>query len=116
MITGKIEYVWKFQTDEDREEWSKVCDSDWGEGYSSVMLGPSASGKFYRLHLFFLSPYSKIARLSFFSVSKLAGRSTLFSGEIATRLPPDGRIAYAGYANMKSNLKLMSFARTKVME
>jgi len=101
--------VWTFQTDEDRNQWTKVCDADWGEGYSSVMLGPSASGEF-NLICFLWNRGS----LSEFIPLTFPGRGTLFSGDIVTRLPPDGRIAYAGYANIKSKNKFKSFARVKV--
>jgi hypothetical protein len=41
----------------------------------------------------------------------ISGRGAIFSGELVTRPPPDGRTGFAGYANIKSVMRRRSFYR-----
>ena len=77
---------WGFQTQEEVDEWIPTQDSDWGEGYSSAE--------------FRLSPLGH----------------AVWSGDLSTRVPADGRTQAAGYVNIASKKKMMSFAREKLME
>ena len=77
---------WGFQTQEEVDEWIPTQDSDWGEGYSSAELKLSPLGH------------------------------AVWSGDLSTRVPADGRTQAAGYVNIAAKKKMMSFAREKLME
>ena len=77
---------WGFQSEEELGEWILTKDSDWGEGYSAAE----------------------------FSLSPLG--HAVWSGDLSTRVPADGRTQAAGYVNIASKKKKLSFAREKLME
>jgi len=77
---------WDFQTEADMAEWILTKDSDWGEGYSAAE----------------------------FSLSPLG--HAVWRGDLSTRVPADGRTQAAGYVNIASKKRRLSFAREKLME
>ncbi len=77
--------MWKFDSEEAlKKQWVTTADSDWGEGYSSCSLSLSPSGK-----------------------------TALFSGELSTRVPQDGRLVKAGYCTLNSVKQRRAFNRYK---
>lgn len=83
---GEYRTEWAFDTEERRNDWIVTADSTWGEGFSTGTLTESPTrGK------------------------------ALFSGELITRPPNDGRTKRAGYVNMKSVIQRLSFYRTKTL-
>lgn len=77
---------WGFQTETEVSDWILTQDSDWGEGYSAAELSLSPLGH------------------------------AVLRGELSTRVPADGRTQAAGYVNIASKKKKLSFAREKLME
>lgn len=84
---GQRRKEWGFQSELDMAEWIVTKDADWGEGYSSA-----------EFHL------------------NNAGTGGVFSGNLSTRVPQDGRTMTSGYANIASMTRRKSFARMKIME
>lgn len=87
VLEGGTRKEWGFQSEVEMMEWVLTKDSDWGEGYSSAE----------------------------FKLNDSATAATL-SGELSTRVPNDGRIDNAGYVNITSINKRMSFGRLKLLE
>lgn len=83
---GETDVVWKFNTQENLDKWIITSDKDHGEGYSSCSLETSPNGK------------------------------GVFSGELITRVPKDGRIQRAGYCNMRSQRARKSFKRDSYLD
>ena len=84
---GDTRVEFTFDSESDLDRWVTTADSDWGEGYSTCALTRSpSSGK------------------------------ALFSGELSTRVPQDGRIKRAGYVNLGSVEQLKSFGRKKQLD
>ncbi|XP_058126932.1 complex I intermediate-associated protein 30, mitochondrial isoform X2 [Anopheles ziemanni] len=77
---GEIDMVFGFETDKDLDRWVVTTDRDHNEGYSTASLERSPAGH------------------------------GLFHGTLESRVPKDGRIKRAGYANIKS-LRVRSFKR-----
>lgn len=69
---GETDVVWKFGDEESLKKWVVTCDSDHGEGFSNCNLSLTNNGK------------------------------GLFSGELSTRVPKDGKVKRAGYCNIKT--------------
>jgi len=85
---GEERVAFEFDTEAKRDDWIVTCDSTWGEGYSSASFGESTNCK---------------------------GKG-LFSGELVTRPPNDGRVANAGYANIRSVYRTKSFGRIDTLD
>lgn len=82
-ITGETDVFWEFKEPEDFETWKVTNDSDHNEGQS----------------------------FSSFQISP-AGHG-LFSGNVKSKVPLDGRVKRAGYSNIQSPRARVSF-RLKV--
>uniref|UniRef100_A0AAG5DB45 NADH:ubiquinone oxidoreductase intermediate-associated protein 30 domain-containing protein n=1 Tax=Anopheles atroparvus TaxID=41427 RepID=A0AAG5DB45_ANOAO len=78
---GEIDVVFGFESDKDLDQWVVTTDRDHNEGYSTAALERSTGG------------YG------------------LFHGTLESRVPKDGRIKRAGYANIKSLRVRKSFKR-----
>ncbi|XP_052863149.1 complex I intermediate-associated protein 30, mitochondrial [Anopheles cruzii] len=78
---GEIDVVFAFEQQQDRERWVVTTDHDHGEGYTRACFEQSPTG------------YG------------------LFHGTLESRVPIDGRIKRAGYANIKSHRVRKSFKR-----
>ncbi|XP_035780939.1 complex I intermediate-associated protein 30, mitochondrial-like isoform X2 [Anopheles albimanus] len=78
---GEVDVVFGFNQQEQLDRWIVTTDSDHGEGYSKAKLELSSAG------------YG------------------LFHGSLESRVPIDGRIKRAGYANIKSQRIRKSFKR-----
>ncbi|XP_042869406.1 complex I intermediate-associated protein 30, mitochondrial-like isoform X2 [Penaeus japonicus] len=78
---GDMDKVWTLKNEEHLKNWVVTSDKDHGEGYSSCSLALSPAGH------------------------------GLFSGQINTQVPKDGRVRKSGYCNMKSIRPRMSFKR-----
>lgn len=78
---GDMDKVWILKNEEQLKNWVATSDKDHGEGYSSCSLSLSPAGH------------------------------GLFSGQINTQVPKDGRVKKAGYCNMKSIRPRLSFKR-----
>ncbi|XP_049294799.1 complex I intermediate-associated protein 30, mitochondrial [Anopheles funestus] len=78
---GEIDVVFGFENPTELDRWVVTTDKDHGEGYSQAALEPSPAG------------YG------------------LFHGTLESRVPKDGRIKRAGYANIKSLRVRKSFKR-----
>lgn len=78
---GDMDKVWVFDSQEVLDKWVVTSDSDHGEGRSTGSLTLSPTGH------------------------------GLFSGEICTEPPKDGRVKRAGYCNMTSMRPRKSFKR-----
>lgn len=86
---GDERVLWNLQdhTEEDiAKKWVVTADSVWGEGYSWAQFLPSNTGQ-----------------------------GAVFSGELNTTVPKDGRTVSSGYANIKAVTQLRSFYRTKYL-
>lgn len=83
---GEERIAFEFDTADKRNDWIITCDSTWGEGYSTASLAESGTGK------------------------------AVFSGELVTRPPNDGRTKNAGYVNMRSVYQHKSFGRVKDLD
>ncbi|XP_050729350.1 complex I intermediate-associated protein 30, mitochondrial-like isoform X1 [Eriocheir sinensis] len=81
VLPGDMHKVWVLDRQEALDKFVVTCDSDHGEGKSSASLTLSPSGH------------------------------GLFSGELCTEVPKDGRITKAGYCNLKSIRPRKSFKR-----
>ncbi len=82
---GDLKMEFTFEAEDSVEKgWKTACDSDWGEGYSTCKLERSPDG-----------------------------RAAIFSGDLSTRVPRDGRIKRSGYCNMASIIKRRSYGRKK---
>lgn len=77
---------WDFTQPDATNEWILTKDSDWGEGYSHADLTMGGGGH------------------------------AVFSGNLSTRVPADGRTQAAGYANICSQVKRKSFARVEFLD
>lgn len=69
---GETDVVWNFNEPAELERWVATADSDHNEGQSRCVLEPSVAGR------------------------------ALFSGNVQSTVPKDGKIKRAGYCNMKS--------------
>lgn len=69
---GETDIVWSFGHKESLDKWLTTCDADHNEGYSSCSLTLNKHGK------------------------------GVFSGNLVTKVPKDGKIKRAGYCNMKT--------------
>lgn len=69
---GEIDIVWKFGKESSLDDWITTSDSDHNEGFSKCELTLTKDGM------------------------------GLFSGELNKTVPKDGKIARAGYCNMKT--------------
>lgn len=69
---GETDVVWKFVNEASLKDWIVTADSDHSEGYSKCSLILSKNKK------------------------------GLFSGELSTTVPKDGRIKRSGYCNIKT--------------
>lgn len=69
---GETDIVWKFGKEEALGQWVVTADSDHGEGFSKCGLSLTNTGR------------------------------GLFSGELSTRVPKNGRVKRAGYCNIKT--------------
>lgn len=78
---GETDVVWKFSGEDSLKDWVATSDKDNNEGYSSCSLSINKQGK------------------------------GLFSGELVTRVPKDGRIKRAGYCNIRTLTARVSFIR-----
>lgn len=67
---GETDVIWKFGTPEALNQWNCTTDKDNNEGFSSASLELNKYGK------------------------------GVFSGELHTRVPKDGRVKRAGYCNI----------------
>jgi NADH dehydrogenase [ubiquinone] 1 alpha subcomplex assembly factor 1 len=83
---GETDVVWKFDSEESLKQWVVTSDSDHGEGFSTCSLVLTNNGK------------------------------GLFSGELSTRVPKDGRIKRAGYCNIKTLRARKSFKRETYLD
>lgn len=78
---GETDIVFNFQNEAALSKWVVTSDKDHNEGYSSGSLTLNKHGK------------------------------AVFSGELNTKIPKDGRVQRAGYCNMKSMRLRKSFKR-----
>lgn len=78
---NETDVIWKFDTEDILKKWVSTSDSDHGEGYSNCSLQLTEHGK------------------------------AMFSGDLSTKVPKDGRIKRSGYCNMKSHRIRKSFKR-----
>lgn len=69
---GETDVIWKFGNTEALSNWVVTSDSDHNEGYSTCSLTLNKQGK------------------------------GMFSGNLSTRVPKDGRIKRAGYCNIRT--------------
>jgi len=83
---GERRKEWGFQSELELDQWILTKDSDWGEGYSSAELGMNS-----------------------------AGTALMLKGNLSTRVPADGRTNEAGYVNITSVNRRMSFGRLKLL-
>ena len=70
---------WDFKKEEDRQNWRTVCDSDWGEGFSSVNYSVSNSG------------------------------CALLTGNLDQRVPQDGQVKRGGFVFFGSEKVIINF-------
>lgn len=78
---GDYYYFWKFNGVDSLDDWVVTTDRDNLEGHSKAKLSLSKNNK------------------------------ALFQGYLSQKVPKDGVISYAGYANLRSPLKYKSFGR-----
>lgn len=78
---GETDVVWRLNSKEALSKFVTTCDSDHSEGFSTCSLD--------------LTPHGK----------------AIFSGELNTRVPKDGRVQRSGYCNMRSQRARKSFKR-----
>ncbi|XP_063888138.1 complex I intermediate-associated protein 30, mitochondrial-like [Scylla paramamosain] len=83
---GDMDKVWVLNSKEALDQWVVTCDSDHNEGRSTADLSLSPTGH------------------------------GLFSGQLCTDPPKDGRVKRAGYCNMKSIRPRKSFKREVYLE
>ncbi|XP_033217870.1 complex I intermediate-associated protein 30, mitochondrial [Belonocnema kinseyi] len=84
---GEVDVIWRFSEDKEcLNNWIVSTDSDNNEGYSTAKLE--------------LSPHG----------------SGIFSGNLDLRVPEDGEVHYAGYANLRSLNHTISFGRESTMD
>lgn len=83
---GETDVIWRFGKQESLQNWTVTCDSDHNEGYSSATLNLNKLGH------------------------------GLFSGELSTKVPKDGRIKRAGYCNMTTLPARKSFKRETYLD
>ncbi|XP_044747090.1 complex I intermediate-associated protein 30, mitochondrial [Coccinella septempunctata] len=83
---GEIDIIWKFGKESSLDTWVTSSDSDHNEGFSKCELMLTKDG------------------------------NGLFSGELNKRVPKDGKIARAGYCNMKTKTFRKSFKRQKYLD
>ncbi|RZC42020.1 complex I intermediate-associated protein 30, mitochondrial [Asbolus verrucosus] len=83
---GETDIMWKFGTEESLQQWVVTSDSDHNEGYSKGSLTLTNTGK------------------------------GLFSGELSTKVPKDGRTKRAGYCNIKTLRARKSFKRETYLD
>jgi len=83
---GDRRVEWDFTQPEVTKDWILTKDSDWGEGYSHADMSMGGAGH------------------------------AVFSGNLSTRVPADGRTQAAGYANICSPVKRKSFARVEFLD
>lgn len=67
-----MDVIWSFNTENDFDKWITTADSDHNEGYSTCSLKKSAAG------------YG------------------LFSGNVDSKLPIDGKLKRTGYCNLNA--------------
>nr|CAG4634901.1 EOG090X091L [Alona affinis] len=81
-LPGDVDVLWKFDSSMKFDDiWITTSDQDHEEGFSSCSLKISPTGK------------------------------GLFSGEVCTRIPKDGKVPRSGYCNMRSMRPMKSFKR-----
>ncbi|CRK88429.1 CLUMA_CG002237, isoform A [Clunio marinus] len=78
---GEIDVIWKFSEEQDLDKWVVTSDKDHNQGLSVASFERSPAG------------------------------FGLFSGNLSSELPIDGRIKKAGYCNIKSMRQRKSFKR-----
>lgn len=83
---GETDVIWKFNDQQSLDNWVTTSDSDNAEGYSTCGLTLSPEGK------------------------------GVFSGEISTKLPKDGKIQRTGYCNLRSKRARKSFKRETYLD
>lgn len=83
---GEVDIAFDFRNNESLEKWNITCDKDHNEGFSSCTLGINKN------------------------------KHAVFSGEIVTRVPLDGRVKRAGYCNMKTLRARKSFKRDTYLD
>ncbi|GLV32819.1 Complex I intermediate-associated protein 30 kDa [Carabus blaptoides fortunei] len=83
---GETDIVWNFNSPEALDQWVTTSDKDHNEGYSSCSLT--------------MNNYSK----------------GVFTGDLNTRVPKDGKIKRSGYCNMRSIRARKSFKRDSYLD
>lgn len=83
---GETDVIWRFGKQESIQNWNVTADSDHNEGYSTAALNLNKLG------------YG------------------LFSGELSTKVPKDGRIKRAGYCNITTLPARKSFKREAYLD
>ncbi|CAG9813347.1 unnamed protein product [Phaedon cochleariae] len=78
---GEVDVQWQFNDTESLKKWIVTADSDNNEGHSNCSLTLTSGGK------------------------------GIFSGELSTRAPKDGRVKRSGYCNIKTTRARKSFRR-----
>ncbi|XP_012285454.1 complex I intermediate-associated protein 30, mitochondrial [Orussus abietinus] len=79
---NEVDVEWRFDGDPSRlEDWIVTCDSEYAEGFSSCSLQLSPRG------------------------------TGIFSGILDTRVPKDGKLSRAGYCNITTARRQISFRR-----
>ena len=69
---GETDIIWKLDSPSKLDEWVVTCDKDNNEGYSNASLSINENNK------------------------------AVFSGNICTEIPEDGRITRTGYCNIRT--------------
>lgn len=83
---GEVDVIWKFEGEKSLETWIVTCDKDHNEGFSNCSLTTNKQGK------------------------------ALFSGNLETRVPIDGRVKRSGYCNIKTQRARKSFKRVAYLD
>lgn len=78
---GEVDIAWDFRGDKPLEKWIVTCDKDHNEGFSNCTLNTNKAAH------------------------------ALFSGEIISRTPLDGKVKRSGYCNIKTERAKKSFRR-----
>ena len=86
MENGDKKMEWDSADSQVLDDWILTSDSIWGEGYSHCTLKRSPTDKM------------------------------LWTGELSTRVPNDGRTCFAGYCNIATKYRTKSFFRKGFME
>ncbi|XKL65193.1 hypothetical protein PGB90_005279 [Kerria lacca] len=81
IIPGEIKKVFDFSTDEKIENWAITSDQEMGKGYSNCTFTRSAAGH------------------------------ALFSGNLSTKVPNDGKTVRSGFCSIRAPRPLKSFQR-----